>query len=144
MVIASLVSCGEGGTEDPADKYVGTWKSVCYSPYPNNTSVIYYTRDTRTFTKTGPSDLAASRIFEQDFTDGTCTQKIIDQRFPTEYSKFVIGSKATFLGQPVDAVTVTRSTGEVLTGYVTADKKQMLLASQTATSWSSYSPYTKQ
>ena len=142
MVIVSLVSCGGGSTEeDPADKYVGTWKSPCINSAP-----IYF--KTRTQTKINSTQLAVVSVDEYSFTDMTCSEKYLNQPDTPTYSTITLSAKTTFLGQTVDTASETFNTGEVAKGYMTADSKQMLvvntISNQPLTRWGIYSPYTKQ
>ena len=146
MAIAALAACGDGGSTDVADTYVGTWKSKCYKGTGNDGNTYYYfnnltvakvTAAEMTFTGTGTA-----------YSDASCASKL--STFNRDAIKINIGAKTTFLGAPVDSMVYTIiSTGEARPGFIVADATKMNVVINNSdgsipTGWGSSSPYTKQ
>jgi hypothetical protein len=138
--------------EEPIDKYVDTWKSRCFS-YVATDGNTYFTKIIRTFKNAESNrvtDLEISASYDYAFYDATCSQST--GSVPSNgvsSAKLTLIGQAKFLGQSVDAVTWTElKTGEVLSGYMNADKQVMYLvtfkAGETPSAWGVLSPYTKQ
>ena len=148
LAVSVLTACGSGGSEDAADKYVGTWKSVCVSYVATNGST-YYTHRIRTFAKSNATVLTGTFKSENVYLDTACKQLYATSVTNHNPENLNIGSKVAFLGQSVDSIVLTDTvTGTTYPGYATADNTQLLIvtpaAGQTATGWGVNSPYTKQ
>jgi hypothetical protein len=153
VAIATLAACG-GGSDSTAhvfniDSYVGTWKSPCYSYVATNGS-SYYSIRTKTLAKVSATELSNVTKAENSYSDAACTNLVAN--FVTNYNlgKYVFdGKTAVFAGMTVDTMVHTDLVnGEVLSGYMLADGKQLYVATyatgQAISSWGIYSPYTKQ
>jgi hypothetical protein len=149
IAIAALSACS---IEEPIDKYVDTWKSTCFS-YVATDGNTYFTKIVRTFKNAESNrftDLAITASYDYAFYDATCTQStgsVPSNGVST--AKLALNGQAKFLGQSVDSVTWTElNTGEVLSGYMNADKQVMYLVTfktgETPSAWGVLSPYTKQ
>jgi hypothetical protein len=149
LSVTIFTACGGGASTsgDAADKYTGTWRSVC-APSINN-GQIYYTYRVRVLTKLSANELASANTAESAYSDAACRQLSDVQVLGRNPSKISIGSRVTFLGQTVDALTETDTVENItVPGYGTADSKQMYfvyeLDGKKPTGWSENSPYTKQ
>ncbi len=142
----TLAGCG-GGNDDPADIYVGTWKSQCYS-YVANNGGTYYTVKTGVNTKNSATEFTRVVPNSNAYTDAACSNLVGTGVVTQGTFKYTIGAKATFLGQSVDTYTgVTVASGTFDKGYMTANSTNLYIASNNTTEpsgWAPASPYTKQ
>jgi hypothetical protein len=148
LAVSVLTACGSGGSEDAADKYVGTWKSVCFS-YVATNGTTYYTNRFLTYTKSNATELISDIVFKTVYLDAACKNPYGPYAANSHPGKLNIGTQAKFLEQSVDTIVETdTATGATYTGYATANSTQVLIvtftAGQTPAGWGKYSPYTKE
>jgi hypothetical protein len=158
IAIAMLSACpgidfgGDGFRNYPIDKYVDTWKSKCFS-YVATDGNTYFTKRIRNFSYTEAkpfTELAITTSYDFAFYDAACTQSVgSGSSSEVSAAKLTHDGEVKFLGQSVDSVTWTElNTGEVLSGYMNADKQVMYLVTfktgETPSAWGVLSPYTRQ
>ena len=150
LSVAVLTACGGGGeSTEVADASVGTWKSACYST--NSSSGTVYTKRIRTIAKISATEIAASNIRDQVFSDAACANVAGTWNENAPFGgRYVIGAKVQFLGANADAYTYTAGDGATYAGYMALNGAQQLFMADSATgaapptNWGIYSPYTKQ
>jgi hypothetical protein len=142
-----LAACGGGGGgEEAADKYVGTWKSVCV-PFTSSTGAQLYTIRYRAYTKVSASEVAGTAYYLNDYSDSACTNVVWTGRDENS-SSIKVGSAFTFLNKPAELIVLTGQ-NDSLPGYATVENNQLYLVTYTPggrlpAGWGIYSPYTKQ
>ena len=146
LAAATLAACGDGGSSDVADTYVGNWKSKCFKGTGNDGNTYYYINNL---------GIAKASAAELSFTgtgtshsDAACSNKL--STFDRDAIKINLGAKTTFLGAQVDSMvyTIVR-TGEARQGFIVADTNNMNVViynndGSPPTGWGTASPYTKQ
>jgi hypothetical protein len=147
MAIAALAACGDGGSSDAADVYVGSWKSGCFS-YTGNDGNTYYSTTKMNLAKASGAELAGSYSDRLAYSNNACTNRLgaLDNYAPF---KINIGAKTTFLGGSADAIVMTFTNNEARTGFISADATRLNLvitdaSGQRPGGWGATSPYTKQ
>jgi hypothetical protein len=141
--IATLVACG-GSSSDPADGYVGSWRSACFS-YVGNNGNTYFKRVSSNFEKASPTSLNLTFSDTTAHADRACTNVLGAISNPTG-GTVQLGPKASFLGTEVDSISVTSPT-ENLVGYMTANATQLFIVADAPnvvlSSWGVGSPNTR-
>ena len=145
MAISALAACGGGGSSEPADKYVGNWKSACYQDTGNDGQTYYYITNW-----TGAKASAGEVAFTGTYlwhSDNTCANQL--GKSNSTPRKMNIGAETTFLGAKSDNIVLTNmATGEAFPGYATAADGKMYFRTYTPgttpTNWGRSSPWTKQ
>jgi hypothetical protein len=142
-----LAACGGGGGgEEPADKYVGNWKSVCY-PFTTTTGATSYTIQYLDFTKASAGELVGKAVYLNEYSDGACTKVVWTGR--DEYARTLkVGNATTFLNKPAELIVLTVGS-QSLPGYAAVENNQFNLVVYTPggnlpASWGAASPFTKQ
>ena len=145
-----LTACGGGGgSDDPADKYVGTWLSKCHA-YTANSGVGYFRKSLRVLTKVSPTELSTTYSQPGFYSDAACTNSLGTTVYTYNPGKYVLGKATTFLGAAADEMVYTDAgTGNSSPGFMTASGNQWSLVTYTAgaalpAGWSTTSPYTRQ
>ena len=148
LAVSVLTACGSGNSEDAADKYVGTWKSRCFSYKGSDGNTYYQTRKVSMDKVTG-AELSASYSDSKAHSDSACTNLLgAISNSPT--GKINIGAEEIFLGAQAHYIVYTNpTTGEARQGYMTTDGAQLHLVVSDVTGqkpggWGNASPYTKQ
>jgi hypothetical protein len=151
MAIAALAACGSGGSDEPADKYVGTWLSKCNS-YTGNDGGTYYRKLKRVLTKINAGQLNLKTTQEGAFSDTACSKSLTSTVYTFGDGQYNIGKTVTILGTQADEIaSIDLTTKAALPGYMTVSNNQWFIATYdpaqgqtTITGWSANSPYTKQ
>ena len=144
-----LSACGGGGSEDAADKYVGTWLSKCHS-YVGNDSKTYFRRTTRVISKSSATEINSTHVQKNAYSEATCNTIDISNTWTYNSGKFNLGKSVTFLGAISDEVVYTDLvTNATNPGFMTVSGGQLYISTYVATdglptSWGNRSPYTKQ
>jgi hypothetical protein len=141
--IATLVACG-GGSSDPADGYVGSWRSSCFS-YEGNDGKTYFKRVTNNFEKATATSLNVTFSETTAHSDPACNNVL--GAIPNPASGTVqLGPKVSFLGTEVDSISAAFPS-ENLAGYMTANATQLFIIAVapdiTPTGWGVGSPFTR-
>lgn len=144
MAIAALAACGGGGSDEPADKYVGNWKSSCYESVSTSGTTFFYV-NTYSVTKTSAGEVLFTGTYAAH-SDGKCANSAGSGGL--NGAQMNIGAETTFLGAKSDSIVRTNLvTGEALPGYATSDGNKMYLRTYTPgtspTNWGSASPFSK-
>lgn len=138
-----LAACG-GGSDDPVDKYVGTWRSACF-PYVANNGNTYFARETSSFTKASPTSLNATRSDTTAHSDSACSN-VLGAISNGSDATIQLGPKASFLGAEVDTISVAFPSA-TYSGYMTANATQLFIIAEPPdvipSGWGIGSPYTK-
>lgn len=138
-----LAACG-GGSSDPADGYVGSWRSACFS-YQGNDGKTYFKRVTNNFEKATATSVNATFSDSTAYSDPACNNVLGAISNPAS-GTIQLGPKVSFLGTEVDSISVTFPS-ENLVGYMTANATQLFIIAvapnETPTEWGVGSPYTK-
>lgn len=141
--VAALSACG-GGSSDPADGYVGSWRSACYS-YVGNDGNTYFKRLTNNFAKASATSLNVTFSDSIAHSDPGCNNVLGAISNPSG-GTVQLGPKASFLGTEVDSISVTFPS-ENLVGYMTANATQLFIIAEapnvTLTGWGIGSPHTR-
>jgi hypothetical protein len=152
VAIAALSACGGGGSEDPADKYVGTWLGKCNS-YTGSDGATYYRKLKRVLTKLNAGQLTGKSTQEGAYSDAVCSKSVSSA--VTTFSggtQYNIGKTVTILGAEASEIaSIDLGSNAALPGYMTVSNGQWYIATYdpskgetTITGWSANSPYTKQ
>ncbi|WP_157572027.1 hypothetical protein [Hydrogenophaga taeniospiralis] len=140
---SALVACG-GGSDDPVDMYVGTWRSACF-PYVANNGNTYFARDTSSFTKASSTSLNATRSDTTAYSDSACNN-VLAAISNGPNATIQLGPKASFLGAEVDTISMAFPT-ETHVGYMTANATQLFIIAEPPdvipSGWGIGSPYTR-
>lgn len=141
--IATLVACG-GSSSDPADGYVGSWRSACFS-YVGNDGNTYFKRETNNFAKASPTSLNVTFSDTTAHSDSACNNVLGAISNPPG-GTVQLGPKASFMGTEVDSISAAFPT-ENLVGYMTANATQLFISADapnvTLTGWGVGSPFTR-
>lgn len=141
--IASLVACG-GGSSDPADGYVGSWRSACYS-YVGNDGNTYFARVTDNFEKASATSLNVTYSDSTAHADPACNNILGAISNPTS-GTVQLGPKVSFLGTEVDSISIAYPTGNEV-GYMTANATQLFIVADVPNvvlnGWGVGSPYSR-
>lgn len=141
--LSILAACG-GGSSDPVDGYVGSWRSACFA-YEGIDGNTYFKRLTNNFAKASPTSLEVSFTDSIAYADRGCNNVLGAIANPASGS-VQLGPKASFLGTEVDTIAVTFPS-ENLVGYMTANATQLFITAEapniTLTTWGVGSPYTR-
>ena len=144
--VALLTAClGGGGDDDPADMYVGSWKTNCFS-YVAVDGNTYFLTYTFTLAKASATSLAGSHSDSVAHSDAAC-KNILGAIKDDGNITIQLGEKANVLGGQVDKMTLT-SGSEARPGYITANATQLFTVvvdqpGQIPGGWGRASPYTK-
>lgn len=141
--ISILTACG-GGSSEPADAYVGAWRSACYS-YVGNDGNTYFKRLTNNFTKASATSLNVTFSDSTAHSDPACNNVL--GLIPSPSGGTVqLGPKASFLGGEVDSISASFPS-ENLVGYMTVSGSQLFIIAEAPnvplTGWGVGSPYTR-
>jgi hypothetical protein len=148
LAAATLAACGDSGSSDVADTYVGAWKSGCTS-YTGNDGNTYYDNHVMNLAKASAAELAGTYSNRTAYSDSAC-KNVLGANTNFGAIKLNIGAKTTFLGASVDSMVYTViSTGEARQGFVNADSSKLNLVvvnsdGSPPRGWGAASPYTKQ
>ena len=141
--ISILTACG-GGSSEPADAYVGAWRSACYS-YVGNDGNTYFARDTNNFTKASATSLNVTFSDSTAHADPACNNVLGAISNPAG-GTVQLGPKASFLGGEVDSISATFPS-RTLVGYMTVSGSQLFIIAEAPniplTGWGVGSPYTR-
>ena len=148
VAIASLAACGDGGSSDAADAFVGNWKSNCYS-YVSTSGGTYYATQVMSLNKASASVLAATNSANTAYSDSACKSALgaLTNASPTTIS---LGADITYSGAASKAMVMTLTDGQARQGYITASATNLSLVvtgtdgKLPTSGWGSASPYTKQ
>ena len=145
VAIAALAACGGGDSTEPADKYVGNWKSSCYQDTATSGNIYYYINKAN-YAKVSAGEIMITATYDAH-SDTACASKVGSGNLTTR--KMNIGAETTFLGAKADVIAlITVSTGEAFPGYATTDGTKLNIityaAGGSASGWGKASPYTKQ
>ena len=148
MSIVTLAACGGGGSDEPADKYVGKWLSKCYS-YVAQDGNTYYTRQLVNMVKESAGVLQASSTAENAYSDGACSNLLSTFSSPYNNNKINIGKETTFAGIKAEEIAYTDLvTNKAFPGFATADSTQYFIVTYNVGSfpsgWGKGAPYGKQ
>jgi hypothetical protein len=141
LVASALVlsACGDGGSSDMVDAYIGAWKG-CISSTDG-----YYTNRTRTFRKVDATHMLLDIQSSNRYSDNVCTVQTVSELVTLNNYPVELGKAINFLGRNGHDGVLTFSNGKE-TFYVTVDGNALRVgANVTAgvpTAWSF--PYTKQ
>ena len=144
-----LSACGGGGSEDAADKYVGTWLSKCHSYVASNGNT-YFRKVTRVLTKKSATELIGTFVQKGTYAETVCTTIVDSNTYTSDDTKYTIGKSTTFLGATSDEITALNIvTNASFPGYMTVSGNQWFVVTYTAgaatpNGWGDRSPYTKQ
>ncbi|MFP8777900.1 hypothetical protein [Hydrogenophaga sp. RWCD_12] len=141
--ISILAACG-GGSSEPADAYVGAWRSACYS-YVGNDGNTYFKRLTNNFSKASATSLNVTFTDSTAHSDPACNNVLGVIPSPSG-GTIQLGPKASFLGGEVDSISATFPS-ETLVGYMTVSASQLFIVADapniTLTGWGVGSPYSR-
>ncbi|MGS5086892.1 hypothetical protein ACVC7V_10300 [Hydrogenophaga sp. A37] len=141
--VSVLAACG-GGSSEPADAYVGSWRSACFS-YVGNDGNTYFKRVTNNLTKASPTSLNTTYSDTTAHSDPACNNVLGAISNPTG-GTIQLGPKASFLGTEVDSISLAFPTGNEV-GYMTASATQLFLVAEkpniTPSGWGVGSPHTR-
>jgi hypothetical protein len=150
LAAATLAACGGGDSSDATDAYVGTWKSACYSTALANYSGTFYTKRIRTIAKKNATELTASNILDNIYSDAACATVwgTWANNSPAA-GNYVLGAKVPFLGANADSYVLTNSEGNTFAGFMALNGEKLYMADSATgaappTGWGKFSPYTKQ
>jgi hypothetical protein len=147
MAVATLAACGGGGSSDVADTYVGTWKSKCF-PYESD-GATYFSHEIRVNNKVSAASLTSVIKYETAYSDAACKNALGNYAPNATSSTINIGAKTTFLGAQVDSIVYTSAAFGSRQGFMSADSSNWNIvvtnnSGAQPSSWSTYSPFTKQ
>lgn len=138
-----LSACG-GGSSDPVDKYVGSWRSACFS-YVGIDGKTYFQRETNTFTRASATSLNVTFSDTSAYSDPACNN-VLGAISDAPDGTVQLGPKASFLDKEVDSISATFPTGN-LVGYMTASATELFIIAEapnvTLDAWGVASPFTR-
>lgn len=139
----TLTACG-GGSSEPVDGYIGSWRSACYS-YVGNDGNTYFAKDTNNFSKASATSMNVTFTDSVAHADPACNN-ILGAISNPAGGTVQLGPKASFLGSEVDSISVSFPSG-TLVGYMTANATQLFIIAEETndgfTGWGVGSPYTR-
>lgn len=141
--ISILAACG-GGSSEPVDGYIGSWRSSCYS-YVGNDGNTYFAKDTNNFSKASATSMNVTFTDSVAHADPACNN-ILGAISNPAGGTVQLGPKATFLGSEVDSISVTFPS-RTLVGYMTANATQLFIIAEETNNgfsgWGVGSPFTR-
>lgn len=144
MTAVFLAGCG-GGSDDPSDKYAGSWQSSCF-PYEAVNGNTYFQTTIISLTKVSAYALNGSFSNTIAHSDSSCKNVLGAISNPSN-STIQIGDKANVLGGEVDKITYSTAS-ESRPGYMTVNATEFFLIftdtpDQIPSGWGLGSPHTK-
>lgn len=141
---AILAACG-GGSDDPVDMYLGTWRSSCFS-YVGNDGKTYFQTRSFNLTKATSTSLDGTHSNTVAYSDPICSN-ILGSISNDANVTIQLGPKANVLGGEVDTISMTYPEG-TYPGYMTANTTQLFLvitetSEEIPRSWGKASPHTR-
>jgi hypothetical protein len=148
LSVATLAACGSGGSDEPADKYVGKWLSKCYSYVAQNGNT-YYTRQLVNMVKESAGVLQASSTAENAYADGACSNLLSTFSSPYNNHKINLGKETTFAGIKAEVISYTNLvTNLSYPGFAASDNNQFFIVTYDVgnfpSGWGRGAPYGKQ
>lgn len=140
--LSVLVGCG-GGSSEPADIYLGAWKSSCHS-YVGRDGKTYFKTYIADFSKTSPTSIKGVQSDSLAHSDPAC-RNVLGPIANSADVAIQLGPKATFLGSEVDTITFTLPDAS-FSGFMTANSTQLFFVTtnnpnETPSGWGASSPF---
>ncbi len=141
---AILAACG-GGSDDPVDKYLGTWRSSCFSYVGNDGKTYFQTRSFNLARATSTS-MNGTHSNTVAYSDPVCSNILGSIGNDVDVT-IKLGPKANVLGGEVDSMSMTYR-GTTYPGYMTANETQLFLVVTDSpevipSAWGTASPQTR-
>lgn len=141
---SALVACG-GGSDDPADMYVGAWKSACFS-YKAIDGKTYFQTRTFSLAKASATSLNGTHSNTLAHSDPACNDLL--GAIPNDSNVTIqLGPKANVLGAEVDTISMAYPEA-AYPGYMTANATQLFIVTTDKPDaipmgWGKASPHTR-